>query len=289
MSDSIQSWLNAAGRFPLLPKSELIRLAKKRDTLTPGSRAYVKIVNKITQHNLRLVPNVVRKYLSKRIGYNMTSEVAGDLLQQGYLGLRRAAEKYDGTRGFTFSTYAYNWIYQSITRWHNCHDRAIYVPENAMTELLYIKRNGMRSKSKNGTIGEEILNAASRTMDVTSIDRRVKSGDDETTVISDLIDDSNRLISNKSTRSGDRAERMLRDLMIECGIKSKTQEVVITYAKRGRMAIVAARLSLSERYCRNLYQEAVRVMKSKVGEKDAAKVAALADRLKSNDTTSTRD
>ena len=111
--DPIQLWLNAAGRFPLLPSVEMIRLAKKRDTLEPGSAAYVKIINKICEHNLRLVPNVARKYLSKRKGLSMRSEVAGDLLQQGYLGLRRAAEKFDATRGFAFSTYAYSWIYSS--------------------------------------------------------------------------------------------------------------------------------------------------------------------------------
>ena len=83
MSDSIQSWLNSAGRFPLLPKTELIRLTKKRDTLEPGSKAYIKIINKICEHNLRLVPGLVRKYLSKRTGYHMNSDVTNDLLQQG--------------------------------------------------------------------------------------------------------------------------------------------------------------------------------------------------------------
>ena len=60
-NDPIQAWLNAAGRFPLLPQTEMIRLAKKRDTLEPNSKAYIKIINKICEHNLRLVPNVVRQ------------------------------------------------------------------------------------------------------------------------------------------------------------------------------------------------------------------------------------
>ena len=242
-NDPIQAWLNNAGRYPLLPTTELLRLAKKRDTLTPGSKAYVKVINKICLHNLRLVPNIVRKYLTKRVGYTMSSEVTGDLLQQGYLGLRRAAEKYDAAKGYTFSTYAHPWIYQAFCRWHNCRDRAIYVPENAMTEVLYIRRNGKRSSSKNGRIAQEILNAATRTMDITSIDRRA-GNDDDATSLSELIGEDNRILSDEPVDE-QRGERMLRRLMDECGIKLRTQEIVLTYARRGRMSVVAAKFSLS--------------------------------------------
>lgn len=276
-NDPIQSWLNAAGRFPLLPKSEMIRLAKKRDTLEPGSKAYVKIINKICEHNLRLIPNVVRTYLSKRVGYNMSSEVASDLLQQGYIGLRRAAEKYDGTRGFTFSTYANGWISQAVSRWHNSHDRAIYIPENSMCELLYRRRHGEPSKSKNGRIGDAVLAAAARAVEVTSIDKRA-GDDDETLTIADMMSDDNRILSNKTQLEG-RAELQLKELMAECLIKPRTQDIVLAYAKRGRMSVVASRLSLSPKHCQNLYQEAVRLMKDRVATKEAAKKARLSVRL----------
>ena len=277
-NDPIQSWLNAAGRFPLLPKTEMIRLAKKRDTLEPGSKAYIKVINKICEHNLRLIPAIVRKYLGKRAGYNMSSEVASDLLQQGYIGLRRAAEKYDATRGFTFSTYANNWISQAISRWHNSRDRAIYIPENSMCELLYRRRHGEPSKSKNGRIGDSLLAAAARAVEVSSIDKRAGDCDDDTVTIADMMSDDNRVTSNKSQPEG-RAELQLKELMAECMIKPRTQDIVLTYAKRGRMSVVASRLSLSPKHCQNLYQEAVRDMKAKVEEKEAAKAARLAARL----------
>lgn len=277
MSDSIQSWLNAAGRFPLLPQTELIRLANKRDTLAPDSQAYLKTINKICEHNLRLVPNVVRKYINKRAGYTMGSEVVPDLLQQGYIGLRRAAEKYDPSTGYTFSTYAYSWIYQAFVRWHNSHDRSIYVPENAMVEVLYRRRHGEPSKSKNGRIGDNILNCAVRAMEVSSIDQRA-GDDDETATLADLMSDENRITDKVSPLEG-RAELQLKDLMAECGIRPRTQDIVLAYAKRGRMSTVAARLSLSPKHCQNLYQEAVRDMKAKVEEKEAAKAARLAGRL----------
>lgn len=273
--DPIQAWLNSAGRFPLLPKQEILRLAKKRDTLEPGSAAYTKIINKICEHNLRLVPNVVRTYLGKRMNFNMTSEVASDLLQQGYLGLRRAAEKFDATRGFTFSTYAQRWIYQSVTRWHNTLDRAIYIPENCMTELIYLKKHGKRSNGRNGRLADEYLAAASGALDVTSVDRKVND-DEEATSLVELMGDENRLISTKSLPEG-RAEGMLRKLMDDCNIKPRNQEIVISYAKRGRMTIVAAKLQISPKHCQNLYQESVRIMKAEVRRREEA-----ADRLKSN-------
>ena len=277
MSDSIQSWLNAAGRFPLLPQTELIRLAKKRDSLEPNSRAYVKVINKICEHNLRLVPNIVRKYISKRSGYNMNSEVISDLLQQGYIGLRRAAEKYDPSLGYTFSTYAYRWISQAFVRWHNTHDRAIYIPENTMTETLYRWRHGKPSKSKNGAIKADMINCAIRAMEMTSLDQR--AGDDEEgATIADLMSNDNLILDRVSPLEG-RGELMLKDLMAECGIKPRTQDIVITYAKRGRMSIVASRLSLSPKHCQNLYQEAVRLMKDRVATKEAAKKARLSVRL----------
>ena len=194
--DPIQSWLNAAGRFPLLPKTEMIRLAKKRDTLEPGSKAYIKVINKICEHNLRLIPGIVRQYLNKRVGYTMNDAVASDLLQQGYIGLRRAAEKFDPSKGYTFSTYANNWIRQAFTRWHNSVDRTVYIPENTICELLYRRRHGQPSKSKNGRIGEAILNSASRSLKVSSID--VRLGDDEDGMLSDLLSNENRILSAKS-------------------------------------------------------------------------------------------
>ena len=284
--DPIQSWLNAAGRFPLLPKTEMIRLAKKRDTLEPGSKAYIKIINKICEHNLRLIPGIVRQYLAKRIGYTMNDVVASDLLQQGYIGLRRAAEKFDPTKGYTFSTYANNWIRQAFTRWHNSVDRSVYIPENTVCELLYRKRHGKPSKSKNGRMGQSVLNAASRSLSVSSID--VRLGEDEDGMISDLLSDENRILDTQSAPEG-KAELELRDLMAKCGIRPKTQDIVVAYAKRGNMYIVATKLSMSAKHCQNLYSEAVRTMKAAVAEEQETKAKARAVRLGLNNTTSTRN
>ena len=277
MSDSIQSWLNAAGRFPLLPQSELIRLAKKRDSLKPGSAVYAKVINKICEHNLRLVPNVVRSYIRKRSGYTMGSEVISDLLQQGYIGLRRAAEKYDPSLGYAFSTYAHRWISQAFIRWHNSHDRTIYIPENSMCEVLYRWRNGKPSRSKNGKIGSSIINCAIRATEISSIDQRAGE-DGDTATIADLISEEN-LILPRTSADKSYAEVKIKNLMDECGIKPRVQSIVMTYAKKGNMKMTAYKLGLCSNTCRKLYNEAFEVMKSKADEKEAAAASVRAVRM----------
>lgn len=262
-SDPVQTWLNAAGRHPVLPKEEMIRLAKKRDTLEPNSKAYVKIVNKICLHNLRLIPRVVANYVNKRKGVSMGDNVISDLLQQGYIGLRRAAEKFDPSRGYTFSTYSQSWIYQAMYRWHNSRDRSIYIPENTVGEILYRYRHGKPSKSKTGRISDAVMNAARQSLSVSSID--IKLEEEEGTNLVDLLSEDN-LILDKETPLEGKAELKLRDIMAACGIRPKTQDIVMAYTKRGNMAIVAARLSMSRKHCQNLYSEAVRTMKAKAAE-----------------------
>ena len=275
--DLVQSWLNAAGRYPILPREEVLRLAKRRDTLEPGSKAYIKVVNKICQHNLRLVPDVVRKYLAKRKGFSMSSDVASDLLQQGYIGLRRAAEKYDAKRGFAFATYAHPWVYQAVTRWHNSRDRLIYIPENAMCEVLYRARHGKPSKSKNGKISENVISSARQGLDVYSIDVSVTDQDDNT-LLSDIISQEHSLIDHNTAPDGAGVLK-LKDLMAECGIRPKVQDIVLLRARCGRLATTASKLRLSREYCSAQYAEAVRTMQAKVQEKEAARQALLADRL----------
>ena len=282
INDPIKAWMNSAGRFPLLPKSEVIRLAKARDNCKPGSKQYLKIVNKICQHNLRLVPGIVRGYLHKRVQVDMSSDIVLDLLQQGYIGLRRAAEKFDATKGYTFSTYAYAWIKQSVSRWYACNKHSIYIPENCLTELVYIKRNGKRSPGKNGRMSEEVLNAGRRTMDMMSIDQRLDHKDDpEKTTIADVMSDENKVLSSESLPESTGMQRISK-LMVECGLDLVTRDVIKNYGRRGRMSVVASKLKIPQNNCVKLYNEGMAVLKAKVEEKEACKARILADRLKSN-------
>lgn len=274
MTDFIQCWLNTAGRHPLLPKSEIIRLAKRRDTLTEGSPQYIKIVNKICIHNLRLIPGVVRAYLAKRKTISMNSEVASDLLQQGYIGLRRAAEKYDGKRGFTFSTYAYSWIYQAVSRWHNSCDRLIYVPETSMNEALYRQRHGKPSNSKNGKIKDGLIDAVFSVMSVSSLDKSAPDEEDRTLL--DLINEDNLIISRKNTaESDDSALRALKEVLSACAVPPLAQDVVLLYTKRPHMAMVGAKVKKHPKTCRQMYDDAIKAMKSYAESKEIASAGRM--------------
>lgn len=261
MTDSVQSWLNAAGRYPILPKQEIIRLTKKRDTFEKDSAGYNRIINKICQHNLRLIPHVVTGYIRKRKTLTMNNPVITDLFQQGYFGLRRAAEKYDATRGYTFSTYANPWIYQAVYRWHNAHDRLIYIPEGITGEILYRRRHGHPSPSRNTKSNDALVRAGKNVMSVASID--VPLEEDSGSNLADILHTDN-LLFNPNHFNTEHRRQQLRELINDCGIKPRAQEIVMTYASKGNMKMTAYKLGICSVTCRNIYREALNTIKAKV-------------------------
>ncbi len=137
MEDNIGWYLAQAGRIPLLTPAEEIELGNAvkawqdiKDQPNPnkricrsGKRAY----DRMFEANLRLVVNVARKYL------NCTNHMElADLIQEGNLGLSRAVEKFDPSRGYKFSTYAYWWIRQGVRRAMSTQERVIKLPVNAI-------------------------------------------------------------------------------------------------------------------------------------------------------------
>ena len=114
-TDSLQLFFNAARRYPLLTAAEEIELAKRIEKGDMSAK------DRMINSNLRLVVSVARKYQ----GHGLS---LGDLVQEGMLGLIRAAEKFDWRRGFKFSTYATLWIRQSIQRGLENSSRTIRLP-----------------------------------------------------------------------------------------------------------------------------------------------------------------
>jgi RNA polymerase primary sigma factor len=115
-TDALQLFLNEAGRYALLTPDEEIELAKRIE------RGDLAAKDRMVNSNLRLVVSIARKYQ----GVGELSLL--DLIQEGMLGLIRAAEKFDWRKGFRFSTYATLWIRQSIGRAIDEHGRTIRVP-----------------------------------------------------------------------------------------------------------------------------------------------------------------
>ena len=161
MAESFQLYLNAIGRYPLLTADQEIELsrkisrlielrdadreytAKEKREMRVGQRAKDKLIN----CNLRLVVSVSKKYLGKISRSNI--ELC-DLIQEGCIGLERAAEKYDGTRGYKFSTYAYWWIRQAINRAIDTQSRAIRIPTNQLEKINKLHQFKVQYMQENG-------------------------------------------------------------------------------------------------------------------------------------------
>ena len=114
-ADSLQLFLNAARRYPLLTAVEEVELAKRIE------RGDMAAKDRMINSNLRLVVSVAKKYQGQGLPL-------GDLIQEGMIGLIRAAEKFDWRRGFKFSTYGTLWIRQAIQRGLENSSRTIRLP-----------------------------------------------------------------------------------------------------------------------------------------------------------------
>ncbi len=126
-TDSLQLFLNEAGRYPLLTAAQEVELAKRIEE--GDKRAKDLLVNS----NLRLVVSIAKRYQ----GHGLTLL---DLIQEGIIGLIRAAEKFDWRKGFKFSTYATWWIRQAVQRGVANKARTIRIPVHIVEREQRIAR-----------------------------------------------------------------------------------------------------------------------------------------------------
>ena len=155
-SDPVSWYLATIGRIPLLTPAEEIELGNQVQAmmaltedgsrefedgeLTTAQRRLLRIGRRAKERmmkaNLRLVVSVAKKYQGK--GLELL-----DLIQEGSLGLERAVEKFDPTRGYKFSTYAFWWIRQSMTRAIACQSRTIRLPVHLSERLTTIRKGSL--------------------------------------------------------------------------------------------------------------------------------------------------
>lgn len=148
IDDSVKLYLKEIGKVQLLKPLEEIELANK---IAKGGKQADIAIRKLVNANLRLVVSIAKRYVGR--GLNLL-----DLVQEGNLGLIRAAEKFDATRGFKFSTYATWWIKQSITRAIADKAHMIRVPVHIVESVyrLYKMSEHLQNKLKRKPTIEEL-------------------------------------------------------------------------------------------------------------------------------------
>ena len=147
IDDPVKVYLKEIGRVPLLSPEEEIDLAMR---IIDGDE-YAK--KRLSEANLRLVVSIAKRYVGRGMQFL-------DLIQEGNLGLIKAVEKFDYTKGFKFSTYATWWIRQAITRAIADQARTIRIPVHMVETINKVKKVSSQLLHKNGhePVAEEIAN-----------------------------------------------------------------------------------------------------------------------------------
>ncbi len=207
--DSIQMYLKEIGQYPLINASQEKELAKR--ILAGDTEAK----NLLAKANLRLVVSIAKKYVGRSPDLTLL-----DLIQEGNLGLFRAVDKFDWTKGFKFSTYATWWIRQAITRALADQSRTIRVPVHMVETIAKYKQVVRRLSHELGRepLADEI--AMEMDMDVEKIYQIEKieqavislenpvgdDGDDGKSTLQDFIPDDKILSPDQES-----SRRILRD------------------------------------------------------------------------------
>lgn len=237
--DSVRAYLRDIGRIPLLEHDEEILLGRKvqrlmeiedkrkelieehnrtiddtelalyfdfdRKELTREIRAGQKAKDKMVTANLRLVVSIAKKYTKRNM------ELL-DIIQEGTIGLVRGVEKFDPGRGYKFSTYAYWWIRQGITRAIAEKSRAIRLPIHVTENLNRLKKAQRELSQLNGfmpTVSQlaeclelsedEIKDLMCKARQPTSLE--IKIGENRDTALIDLLEDESQLPEDLLTAS----------------------------------------------------------------------------------------
>ncbi len=209
--DSTQIYLKEIGRYSLISASEEKELARRIESGEEEAR------NLLARANLRLVVSIAKKYVGRSPDLTLL-----DLIQEGNIGLFKAVDKFDWTKGYKFSTYATWWIRQAITRALADQSRTIRIPVHMVETIAKYKQVSKRLTQDLGRdpLPEEIAIEMdvdvekihiikNISQDTLSLERPIGDKDDKST-LGEFIPDEKILSPDKES-----ARRILRDQVVE--------------------------------------------------------------------------
>ncbi len=188
IDDPVKVYLKEIGRVPLLTSEEEVELAIR---ISDGD---VQAKQRLSEANLRLVVSIAKRYLGRGMQFL-------DLIQEGNLGLIKAVEKFDYTKGFKFSTYATWWIRQAITRAIADQARTIRIPVHMVETINKVKKVQSQLLHQNGhepspdEIAEEIDMPVDKVREIMRVAQEPVSletpiGEEEDSHLGDFIPDN---------------------------------------------------------------------------------------------------
>lgn len=212
MLDGVKNYLRLIGQYPLLTHEEEIYLAEQVKLGNKSAR------DKLINSNLRLVVSIAKKY-------NTMGMTMDDRIQEGNLGLAKAVEKFDPTKGYKFSTYATWWIRQAITRAIADKERMVRLPVHYVEEIKKVQKFIKEYEQKNNIyptkseIAKELDMSTKKVEDILKNSLEVNSlnktiGEDEDTTLEDFTADDSLPIegSTEDKFIGKDIEKMLKDV-----------------------------------------------------------------------------
>ena len=189
IEDPVRMYLKEIGKVPLLTADEEVELAKRMEEGDEEAK------KRLAEANLRLVVSIAKRYVGRGMQFL-------DLIQEGNLGLIKAVEKFDYTKGYKFSTYATWWIRQAITRAIADQARTIRIPVHmveTINKLIRVSRQLLQELGREPTpeeIAEEMNLPVDRVREILKISQEPVSletpiGEEEDSHLGDFIQDEN--------------------------------------------------------------------------------------------------
>ncbi len=222
IDDSVKMWLSQIGKKNLLSTEQEIILARKVQKGDQHAKT------SLIESNLRLVVAIAKKYLGRGLTFP-------DLIQEGNIGLIRAVEKFDYTKGYKFSTYATWWVRQAITRAIADQGSTIRIPVHMVEKInhliksrsLFIQQNGREPTTdelvrQTGISEEKINEIRSVSQDPLSLETPI--GEEEDTKIIDFVEDQNTLSPAEATSNNALNEKLFEALNM---LHERERDVII--------------------------------------------------------------